>query len=81
MKVIDIWALVDSNADISCIDQDFVRKHNLSTIKLTVPIQEWNTNHCHNKMETFNIPVIYSSTSKGLPKKWHSMSWPVKNKT
>ena len=38
MRAIDIWALVDSSTDISCIAQDFVKKYNLPTTKLTIPI-------------------------------------------
>ena len=49
MKVVDIWALVDSGMDISCIDQHFVRKHNLPTTKLPIPIQARNADHSHNK--------------------------------
>ena len=49
MKVVNIQALVDSGADISCIDQDFVEKYNLPTTKLTISIQARNVNHSHNK--------------------------------
>ena len=38
MKAIDTHALVDSGADISCIDWDFVKKHQLPTTKLKTPI-------------------------------------------
>ena len=38
MKVVDIQALVNSGADIFCIDPDFVKKHNLPTMKLSIPI-------------------------------------------
>ena len=51
MKVIDTQALVDSGADISCIDQHFIRKHNLSTMKLSISIQARNADHSHNKNE------------------------------
>ena len=49
MKVIDTQALVNSSADISCINRDFVKKYNLSTMKLAISIQAWNANHSHNK--------------------------------
>ena len=49
MKVVDTWALVDSGVDISCIDQDFIKKHNLPTTKLSVPIWVRNADHSHNK--------------------------------
>ena len=51
MKVVDTQALVDSSADISWIDQDFIKKHNLPTMKLSIPIQARNANHSHNKNE------------------------------
>ena len=34
MKAIDTCALIDSGANISCIDWDFVKKHQLPTIML-----------------------------------------------
>ena len=37
MKAIDTHALVDSGADISCIDWNFVKKHWLPTMKLETP--------------------------------------------
>ena len=49
MKVVDTHALVDSGADISCIDQHFIRKHNLPTTKLSIPIRARNTNLFHSK--------------------------------
>ena len=49
MKVVDTWILVDSGADISCIDQDFVKKYNLPTTKLTISIQARNADHSHKK--------------------------------
>ena len=38
MKVIDTHALVDSGADISCLDYQFARKHRLPLTKLSTPI-------------------------------------------
>ena len=49
MKVIDTQALVNSGANISCIDQHFIKRHNLPTTKLPVPIQAKNADHSHNK--------------------------------
>ena len=69
MKVVNTWALVDSGADISCIDQHFVRKYNLPTTKLPVPIWAKNADHSHNKNGDINILVIYLLISKDLPKK------------
>ena len=49
MKAIDTHALVDSGADISCIDWDFVKKHWLSTTKLKTSIWAWNADNFYNK--------------------------------
>ena len=49
MKVVDTRALVNSGADISCIDQHFIKRHNLPTTKLLVPIRARNADHSHNK--------------------------------
>ena len=49
MKVIDIRLLVNSSTDISYIDWDFIKRYNLPTTKLTVPIQTRNADHSHNK--------------------------------
>ena len=38
MKVVNTQALVNSSADISCINRDFVKKYNLPTMKLAIPI-------------------------------------------
>ena len=49
MKVVTTRALVDSGADISCIDQHFVQKNNLPTKKLPIPIRVRNADHSNNK--------------------------------
>ena len=49
LKVIDFSALVDSGADISCINWQFVRKHQLSTEKLASPIAICNVDQTVNK--------------------------------
>ena len=49
MKVVDTWVLVDSSVDFSCIDWDFIKKYNLPTMKLTIPIWARNADHFHNK--------------------------------
>ena len=38
MKVVDAHALVDSGADISCLDYHFARKHRLPLTKLPAPV-------------------------------------------
>ena len=49
MKIVTTQALVNSGADISCIDQHFVQKNNLPTKKLPIPIRARNANHSNNK--------------------------------
>jgi hypothetical protein len=49
MKAVDSRALIDSGADISCIDWQFVRKHQLPTTKLKTPIRARNADHSFNK--------------------------------
>ena len=38
MKVVNIHALIDSRADISCLDYQFIHKHHLPLTKLPEPI-------------------------------------------
>ena len=49
MKVVNTRALVDSDTDISCIDQHFIQKNNLPTMKLPIPIRARNADHSNNK--------------------------------
>ena len=49
LKVIDTCILIDSGADISCIDWQFVRKHSLPTTKLDISIKVQNVNQTLNK--------------------------------
>ena len=69
IKVINTQALVDSGADISCIDQHFVRKHNLPTTKLPVPIRARNTNHFHNKNSDIQYTCDLFIDIQGLTQK------------
>ena len=49
MKVVDTHALIDSGADISCLDYHFARKHCLPLTKLTTPVLIRNTDLSENK--------------------------------
>ena len=49
LKTVNSSALIDSSADISCIDWQFVRKHHLPTEKLASPIAVCNINQTVNK--------------------------------
>ena len=49
MKVIDTHALVDSGADISCLDYQFARKHRLPLTKLPTPVLIRNADLSENK--------------------------------
>jgi len=59
LKTVDSYALVDSGADISCIDYDFVKKHRLPTVKLEEPIRSRNADGSLNKKGD----ILYSSQS------------------
>ena len=58
MKAVDIWALIDSGASISCIDWRFVRKHKLPTQRLKTSIQAQNADNSINSKG-----VIWFSTT------------------
>ena len=58
MKAVNTHALVDSGADISCIDWDFVKKHWLPTTKLETPIWAQNVDNSYNKKED----ILYTCT-------------------
>ena len=49
MKVIDTHALIDSGADISCLDYQFACKHHLPLTKLPEPILIQNADLSENK--------------------------------
>ena len=49
MKAIDTHALIDSGADISCLDHQFARKHRLPLTKLTTPVLIRNADLSENK--------------------------------
>ena len=49
MKVVDTYALINSRADISCLDYQFAGKHGLPLTKLAEPILIWNTDLSENK--------------------------------
>ena len=69
MKVVDIQALVNSGADIFCIDPDFVKKHNLPTMKLSIPIWARNANHSHNKNGDIQYTCDLFVDTQGLAQK------------
>ena len=49
MKVVDAHALVDSGADISCLDYHFARKHRLPLTRLPTPVLIRNADLSENK--------------------------------
>ena len=69
MKVVDTWALVDSSANISCINWDFVKKYNLPTTKLTVPIWAQNADHFYNKNRDIQYTCDLFLNIQGLVQK------------
>ena len=69
LKVIDFSALVDSRADISCIDWQFVRKHRLPTEKLTSPITIRNVDQTANKTSTIRYTCTLYTNIEGITQK------------
>jgi len=49
LKTVNSYALINSGADISCIDYSFVKKHKLSVAKLEEPIHSRNADGSLNK--------------------------------
>ena len=49
LKAIDTRALVNSRADISCIDWNFIKKHKIPRTKLANPIPINNVDESANK--------------------------------
>ena len=66
LKVIDSSALVDSSADISCIDWQFVRKHHLPTKKLASPITVCNIDQTMNKTSAIQYTCTLYTNIKGI---------------
>ena len=76
LKVINTCALIDSGADISCIDWQFVRKHSLPTMKLEVPIKVHNVNQTSNKNGEICFTCTLFTNIEGIAQKhfFHVMS-------
>jgi len=55
LKTVDSYTLIDSGADISCIDYDFVKKHHLPTSKLEDPICSRNADGSLTKKRRYPI--------------------------
>ena len=69
LKVIDSSTLVDSGADISCIDWQFIRKHCLSIEKLTSPITVRNVDQTVNKTGAICYTCTLYTNIKGIIQK------------
>ena len=65
-KAIDTSDLIDSSAEISCIDQEFVSKYRLPTEKLASPIHAHNANHLYNKNGNITHTCTLYSNIKGI---------------
>ena len=81
LKAIDTRALVDSGADLSCIDWDFVKKHKIPRTKLATPISVNNVDESAKKPEPSDILAPSSYTLKKPPWKKPSMSYIAEMKT
>ena len=71
LKVIDTHALINSGADISCIDWQFVRKHSLPTIKLDIPIKVQNIDQTSNKNREICFTCTLFTNIEGIAQKHH----------
>ena len=69
LKVVDSSALVDSGADISCIDWQFVRKHRLPTEKLASSIAVRNVNQTANKTSAIRYTCTLYTNIEGIAQK------------
>ena len=69
LEVVDSSALVDSGADISCIDWQFVRKHHLPTEKLASPIAVHNVDQTANKIGAIHYTCTLYTNIKGIAQK------------
>ena len=69
LKVVDSSTLVDSGADISCIDWQFVRTHCLPTKKLTSPIVVQNINKTVNKIGAICYTCTLYTNIEGIAQK------------
>ncbi|KIN92933.1 hypothetical protein M404DRAFT_36585 [Pisolithus tinctorius Marx 270] len=65
-KVVNTTALVDSGAEISCIDWGFVQKHRVPTQRLTKPILAKNTNGTQNSKGRILFSATLYFKVKGL---------------
>ena len=76
LKTVDSYALVDSGADISCIDYDFVKKHQLPTVKLEEPIRSRNADGSLNKKGDILYSCTLFTSIEGITQKviFHVMS-------
>jgi len=76
LKTIDSYALIDSSADISCINYDFVKKHHLPVSKLEDPICSRNANGSLNKKGDIRYSCTLFINIKGITQKvvFHVMS-------
>ena len=69
LKVVNSSALVDSGADISCIDWQFVRKHRLPTEKLASSIAIHNVDQTANKTGAICYTCTLYTNIEGIAQK------------
>ena len=83
LKVIDTHTLIDSGADISCINWQFIRKHSLPIIKLNIPIKVQNVNQTSNKNREICFTCTLFTNIEGIAQKhlFHVISCGRKNIT
>ena len=66
LKAIDTRALVNSGADLSCIDWDFVKKHKIPRMKLATPIPVNNVDESANKTGAIRYTCTISLHIEGV---------------
>jgi len=69
LKTINSYALIDSSADISCINYDFIKKHRLPVSKLEDPICSWNADGSPNKKGDIQYPCTLFINIEGIIQK------------
>ena len=69
LKVVNSSVLVDSGADISYIDRQFFRKHQLPTKKVTSPITVQNMDQTVNKTGAIHYTCTLYTNIEGIAQK------------
>ena len=80
LKAIDTQALVDSGADLSCIDWDFIKKYKIPRTKLAILISVNNVDESANKTGVIQYTCTIFLHIKGVTWRKPSMSYTAETK-